>query len=54
MLKKGVTVTSLSHTVEPWVEVNFDENSRMEAILERSLIAKAITELFHKFTDVTD
>ena len=39
MLKKQDIVTSL--------EIHFDKNFRMEAKMERSLIAKASMELFH-------
>ena len=53
MLKKEDTVTSLSHIVEPWVENNFDEKFRMEARVERSLIAKASIVLFHSSSQMS-
>ena len=46
MFKKEDTVTSLSHTTEPQVEINFDENFRMEAKIERLLFAEVSMELF--------
>ena len=45
--KKEDTVTSLRHTAEPWVEINFNENFGFKSKIERSLIAEASMRLFH-------